>query len=117
MGSKPKRILFVCTANMDRSPTAETLLKNFREFEVKSAGIWPNARRRLTREMIEWADIIFVMEDHHKDAVLTLNHCAEDKVIVLNIPDIYVRNDPKLVSILKTKLTEYLGINWDKSFL
>ncbi|MEM2593881.1 MAG: hypothetical protein QXV96_03115, partial [Candidatus Bathyarchaeia archaeon] len=45
---RPKRILFVCTANVDRSPTAEAILKGIKGFEVQSAGIWPNARRRIT---------------------------------------------------------------------
>jgi len=107
-----KRVLFVCTANIDRSPTAESLLKERGEFEVKSAGIWPSARRRITMDLIDWADIIFVMEDYHKDAILTLKPEVKDKVIVLNIPDIYLRNDPELVRILREKLTEYLKIDW-----
>jgi predicted protein tyrosine phosphatase len=52
------------------------------------------------------------MEDYHKDAILTLKPEAKDKVIVLNIPDIYLRNDPELVRILRGKLTEYLKIEW-----
>jgi len=31
---------------------------------------------------------------------------------VLNIPDIYLRNDPELISILKVKLAEFLKIDW-----
>jgi protein-tyrosine phosphatase len=108
----PKRILFVCTANIDRSPTAEELLKRVGGFEVKSAGVWFNARRRLTTDLIDWADIIFAMEDHHKEAILILKPEAEGKVIVLNIPDIYPKNDPELIEILKVKLSEYLKIRW-----
>jgi len=110
---RPKRVLFVCTANIDRSPTAEELLKRVRGFEVKSAGVWFNARRRLTTDLIDWADIIFAMEGHHKEAILILKPEAKGKVIVLNIPDIYPKNDPELIEILKVKLSEHLKIRWE----
>jgi len=109
---EPRRILFVCTANIDRSPTAETLLKSVGGFDVKSAGIWFNARRRISEELIDWADLIFVMEGHHREAILALKPDAANKVIVLNIPDIYPRNDPELIEILKAKLSEHLKIRW-----
>ncbi len=109
---RPKRVLFVCTANIDRSPTAEALLKNIEGFEVQSAGVWFNARRRISKDLIEWADIIFVMEDFHKEVIVALKPDAKKKTIVLNIPDIYSRNDPELIDILKAKLAEFLKIDW-----
>lgn len=111
---EPKRILFVCTANIDRSPTAEALLKNIRGFEARSAGVWFNARRRISEDLIEWADLIFAMEEYHKDIIVSLKPDAKNKVIVLNIPDIYLRDDPELIKILKVKLSEYLNIDWDE---
>ncbi|MCD6538574.1 protein tyrosine phosphatase [Candidatus Bathyarchaeota archaeon] len=105
-----EKILFVCTGNMDRSPTAESLLKGKEGFEVRSAGTWIHARRRISRDLIEWAHRIFVMEDHHKRAILSICPEAEGKIIVLNIPDIYMRNDPELIEILKMKLRKHLNI-------
>jgi len=107
-----KRVLFVCTANIDRSPTAEDLLKSQCGFEVLSAGTWANARRSISESLIEWADLIFVMEERHSEAVLKLKPYAEKKIIVLDIPDIYLRDNQELVKTLKTKLTEYLNIKW-----
>lgn len=107
-----KRVLFVCTANMDRSPTAEALLKGRAGFEVRSAGTWINAHRRISLHHIDWADIIFVMEENHKEAIIAIKPEAEKKITVLNIPDIYSRNDPELIELLKTKLKKYLNINW-----
>jgi predicted protein tyrosine phosphatase len=107
-----KKILFVCTANIDRSPTAEALLKQKDGFEVRSAGTWQHARKRVTEQLIDWADIIFVMERHHKEALLYLNPKSEDKIIVLDIPDIYSRNDPELTEILKENLSKHLHIDW-----
>jgi len=107
-----KRVLFVCTGNIDRSPTAESLLKEKESFEVKSAGTWMHARNRISKALIEWADLIFVMENHHKNVILSISPEAEEKVIVLDIPDIYRRNDPELIEILKEKLTKHLKIEW-----
>ena len=107
-----KRVLFVCTANIDRSPTAESLLKGKEGFEVLSAGTWINAERRVSARLIDWADVIFVMEEHHKEDIIALHPESENKIIMLGIPDIYLRNDPELIKILKTKLTKYLNIKW-----
>ncbi|RLI13114.1 phosphotyrosine protein phosphatase [Candidatus Bathyarchaeota archaeon] len=107
-----KRVLFVCTGNMDRSPTAESLLSSKKNFEVKSAGTWIHARNKISKDLIEWADVIFVMEDYHKDVILDICPEADNKVIVLGIPDIYERNDPRLIEILKKKIAEHLKIEW-----
>ena len=108
-----KKVLFVCWANMDRSPTAEELLRGKAGFESASAGIWEYARRPISMELIDWADHIFVMEEQHRAAILTLRPDAESKVAVLNIPDTYIRNDPELVQLLKTRLSEHLPIDWN----
>jgi len=106
------KVLFVCTANIDRSPTAEDLLKGKDGFEVISAGTWANAQKSISENLIDWADLILVMEERHKEAVLTLKPEFEKKIIVLDIPDIYLRDDSKLVKLLKTKLSYYLNIKW-----
>lgn len=106
-----KKVLFVCTANIDRSPTAESLIKQRDGFEVKSAGTWQHARKRVTEQLIDWADTILVMERHHKEAIIYLNSESEDKITVLDIPDIYSRNDPELIGILKDKLSKLLLID------
>lgn len=85
-------------------------MKGKEDFDVKSAGTWMYARKRVSKALIEWADIIFVMENYHKDAILSISPEAKEKVIVLNIPDMYRRNDPRLVEILRKKLMEHLKI-------
>jgi len=105
-----KKVLFVCTGNMDRSPTGEALLKEKAGFEVQSAGTWPQAHRRVSESLVNWADLIFVMERHHKEYILHLNPEADRKTVVLDIPDMYYRNDPELIRILKHKLSTCLGI-------
>lgn len=102
-------MLFVCTGNIDRSPTAEALLREKEGFEVKSAGTWMGARRLVSKELMNWADIVFVMEEHHKEALIKIDQNAEAKIIVLGVDDHYLKGDPELMRILKERLSEYLG--------
>ncbi len=99
--------LFVCRANLQRSPTAEQLFKNSKH-NAKSPGISPLADTQLTEKAVKWADIIFVMEKYMKDFIFRNFEVKNKKIIVLNIPDIYVRNDLKLIKKLKKKLKKYL---------
>lgn len=60
-------ILFVCSRNQWRSPTAEAIYKNNPTVNVKSAGTEPSARIKLTAKNIAWAGVfIFVMEKRHE---------------------------------------------------
>ncbi len=106
------KVLFVCTGNMDRSPTAESLLKGRQGFEVTSAGTWTHANRIISKDLIDWADVIFAMELEHKEAILGICPGAEQKVVVLNVPNMFSKNDPELVKILKDRLSGYLKVDW-----
>ena len=107
-----KKILMVCTGNMDRSPTAAMLLAEMcAPMWVASAGTEPWAKNQLNREMLQEADIICVMEHAHYR--LIRNRFGEDlaaKVTVLDIPDNYVCWEPGLVQLLKPKLRAALGL-------
>ena len=103
-----RKVLFVCTGNFDRSPTAENMYKTVKGLEVKSAGISVAAKKPLTKKMVEWADVIYVMEELHKRVIATLDPSAKNKVIVLDIPDIYNRDQPELIKLLKQKLDQSL---------
>lgn len=100
--------MFVCSGNIDRSPTAEALLKNKQGFEVKSAGTLPSAPMVISKELIDWADIIFVMEMIHKEVMLSIDPTAAAKIVVLGIEDRYIQGDPELIRILKERLSKYL---------
>lgn len=62
-----KNVLFLCSQNRLRSPTAEAVFSNIDGFEVRSAGLNNDAVVRVSPELVEWADYIFVMEKLHKN--------------------------------------------------
>jgi len=107
------RILFVCSGNSCRSPMAqaitEKMIGNLR-IEISSAGTDTSFYNRASQETIEvlkevgidithfvsssvteqmlaFSDLIFVMEEKHKERILQLFPQAYDKTFVLNVPD------------------------------
>lgn len=98
-------ILFICTANRLRSLTAEHLYRNDKRFNVKSAGTHTTAGTPVDREILEWADIILVMEKFHEDYIKEgYPHISKNKKIFrLDIPDRYEYMDPELVELIRTK--------------
>ena len=114
MPLRKRKLLFVCSANLQRSPTAEQVFGNLsEEWQTKSAGILPSSgRNSLTQRLIDWADLILVMEPEHADYIQANYKSNPDKIKILNIPDVYVRNDPELIQELKKKVLPILE-NWN----
>ena len=104
-------LLFICSRNQWRSRTAETIFRDEPVVDVKSAGTEKSARIRLTRKLIDWADIIFVMENKHQSRVLDLYGEMPDtkKIIVLDIPDHYQYMDEELIGELRDVVAFYLN--------
>ncbi|MFZ8201216.1 low molecular weight protein tyrosine phosphatase family protein [Alteromonas portus] len=84
-------ILFIFSRNKWRSPTGEQVWRNHPEVAVRSAGTSPKARRTATAKDIQWADVIFVMEEKLKNRPKAqFTRLLEYKDInILNIPDEY----------------------------
>ncbi len=101
-------LLFVCSKNQWRSPTAELLFKSHQQHIARSAGTSSKARIKVNQKLIDWADEIFVMERKHKD-LLEKNFGSDrpQKIKVLNIQDNYQYGDPELIEILKAQLAGY----------
>ncbi len=112
MRPKRERILFVCTANIDRSPTAESLYAGDPRYEVLSAGTAPFATVPLSQRILDWADRIFVMcerEDRHQSELLKRFPKLERQIVDLDVEDRWYRGDPELVKILLERLEPHLG--------
>lgn len=104
------RALFICSANQLRSPTAEQVFARWPGVETDSAGLNANARVRLSPEQLEWADLIFVMEQHHKDKLLRefKAHLRDKRVVCLGIPDEFELMAPALIALLESKAGPHL---------
>lgn len=104
------RILFICSENRLRSPTAEAVFSQYDGIEALGAGTNPEAKRPVSSELIEWADVILVMEKYHRDRLLKKFKPAlkGKRFAVLHIPDVYPRMDPVLIHLLESKVLPYL---------
>ncbi len=101
-----KRVLFVCTGNTCRSPMAEAMLRHKRpDLEVQSAGVFagagqeanPNAvealkekgiefdhrSQPLTKDLINWADLVLTMTEDHKTMIMSDYPGDRDKIFTL----------------------------------
>jgi predicted protein tyrosine phosphatase len=108
--SASRKLLFVCSRNRWRSPTAEKIFAEVAGFQVRSAGTETGARIKVTAGHIGWADIIFVMESKHRRR-LQERFGAElqnKRVVCLNIPDDYQFMQPELVTLLQSTIPPYL---------
>ena len=105
-----KRVLFICSQNRLRSPTAEQVFASWEGIEVASAGLSNDAESVLTPELLGWADVIFVMEKAHRNKLgkKYRAHLGGKRIVCLDIPDEYDYMDPDLVALLKAKVAKYL---------
>ena len=97
------KVLFLCSRNKLRSPTAEAIFASWPGIETDSAGLSSDAAVELSLDQVEWADIIFVMERRHKAKLVQRfgRHLGDRRVVCLDIPDKYGFMDEDLVSRLE----------------
>ncbi len=105
-----KHVLFLCSQNRLRSPTAERVFASREGIEAVSAGLDVDAENPVTPELIAWADIIFVMEKSHRNKLAKKfrEYLKDKRVICLDIPDEYDYMDPGLVVLLKARVPKHL---------
>jgi predicted protein tyrosine phosphatase len=105
-----KRILFICSQNRLRSPTAEQVFASWEGIEVASAGLNNDAENPVTPELLAWAELIFVMEKAHRNKLgkQFRRHLNGKRIICLDIPDDYAFMDPALITLLRAKVPRYL---------
>jgi predicted protein tyrosine phosphatase len=105
-----KHLLFICSQNKLRSPTAEAVFAEYAGVEVDSAGLNNDAEVPLSEEQLEWADVILVMERAHRERLnRKFGHALSGKgIAVLNIPVDYEYIDEDLIRILKLRCQPYL---------
>jgi len=110
-----RRFLFVCTGNICRSPMAELFFKKRVEgddrFEARSAGTHAylgsppgevaaamqehgidasgHSSTQLTSGLVEWADVVVVMEPKQVGIVRDEYGGADKEIVLLDVPDPY----------------------------
>ncbi len=105
-----KHVLFICSRNRLRSPTAENIFRHWPGITVASAGLKRDADEFLTREHLAQADLVFVMEAVHKRE-LTRRFGEElrgKSLICLAIADNYGFMDPALIELLQRRVAPHL---------
>lgn len=99
-------VLFVCSKNKWRSPTAESIYRNDERMNVRSAGISSSSKHRISERDIEWADLIFTMEEEHKSAIKSRfqKKLRIAEIYVLDIPDDYSYMDEELIEMIRSSV-------------
>ena len=105
-----QRILFICSGNRLRSPTAEQVFAADPHLDVASAGLSHDALDPLTPEHLDGVDTIFVMEKAHRTKLSRhfRRHLGSARVVCLDIPDTYTFMQPELVDLLIERVTPHL---------
>ena len=98
-------VLFVCSKNRWRSPTAERLWRDDQRLSVRSRGTSSRAARSLRRADLDWADLVLVMEKRHRSRIWQrFGRDCHDSVRILDIPDDFELMDPALVRLLRDRV-------------
>lgn len=105
-----KHVLFICSQNRLRSPTAEQVFCSWPGVETSSAGLSNGAENPVTPELLEWADIIFVMEKVHRSKLSAhfKEHLKSARIVCLDIPDNYQFMEPALIELLMARVPKFL---------
>jgi predicted protein tyrosine phosphatase len=110
MDKAVKNLLFVCSENKLRSATAEAVFSEYEGVEAIGAGTNKDAVTPVSGDLIEWADVILVMEAMHRDKISAkYKKLLKGKQLnVLDIPDNYSRMQLELIHLLEKKVPQYI---------
>lgn len=106
-------LLFICSQNKLRSPTAEIVFNEYENINALSAGLNKGAEELVCPDLIEWADIILVMEKKHKTKLVREfpKRLSNKKIVCLDIPDEFQFMEASLIEILKDRVKQRIAIN------
>jgi predicted protein tyrosine phosphatase len=105
-------LLFVCSENRLSSPTAAAVFERYANVETRSAGVGPFAGTPVSPDLLEWADVILVMEEEQQVSLLDKypDVLTGKRVVCLDIPDQFAYMDPELVRLLETRVPEQVSL-------
>jgi len=107
-----KKLLFVCSENRLRSPTGEAVFSEYEGVEAIGAGTNSDAETPVSGDLIEWADIVLVMEKSHRNKISKKYKelLKNKRLVVLEIPDNYECMQPELIQLLKAKVSRVVRL-------
>jgi predicted protein tyrosine phosphatase len=109
--NKKIRLLFVCSKNVDRSVIAQRLYDSHDKYEALSCGVSYSAYRRADEEIVDWSDIIIVMDEkneEHKTSLIEQVPTANEKeIIILDIPNTLICGSGELIELMLEKLRRH----------
>ncbi|TWU44559.1 low molecular weight protein tyrosine phosphatase family protein [Rubripirellula reticaptiva] len=103
-------VLFICSKNRWRSPTAEKMYADHDLFRVRSAGTSRSANRVVRSGDLKWADVVIAMEPKHVSR-LRADFPGETRYLDIHcadIPDDYRFMDPELQGLIADAVTRIL---------
>jgi len=104
------KILIICTAHCNRSPSVHRWLeKHHPEFEVRSGGTWYDNADLMNEKDLKWADVIACADLSH--AKFLKEHFPQymEKVIVIGLSDEYDPDQPELIELIEFWFSDFLG--------
>jgi predicted protein tyrosine phosphatase len=103
-------LLFVCSESRLRSPTAEAVFSEYEGISAIGCGTNADAETPVSGDLVEWADIILVMEKAHRNKVSKKykSLLKGKKIACLDIPDNYACMDPELVRLLEIRVSKHV---------
>lgn len=106
------KLLFVCSENRLRSPTAEAIFSTYPDIQAFSAGISPEANRPVSADLIEWADVVLVMDDFQREWIKNgfPVQLERRQMVCLDIPDRFPFMDHELVELLEERVGKVLKL-------
>lgn len=100
--TRPKNLLFVCEGNAQRSPTFEIWFKKNRpEYNVRSAGIRSYSPVVLTKELLYWADVVYIMDLKQEMFIHRKFPEFLGKVVVIGCDDQYSGGSAELINLIE----------------
>lgn len=106
-------LLFVCSENRLRSPTGQEVFSAYPGVSAIGAGTNSDAETVVSGDLIEWADVVLVMEKSHRNKVSKKfkEQLKGKKLVCLDIPDNYDRMQPELIKLLKSRVSRHVRFN------
>jgi predicted protein tyrosine phosphatase len=95
-----KRALFVCSGGMLRSATCAHMMAAVADWNTRNCGTMSSALPPMHGNLMEWAETIYCMERHHAEAVAAEFPWAQNKIVVMGIPDRFPYRDPELINLI-----------------